>query len=1538
VFSDGEILSHMLASLRDAMIAAMHIRPPSALFFFKSTPIPEGAHWLTVHPNGPGTKGQPVLVQPVSPGSKTSHIIGGAGGKLNYLKITSTKSANDYAKESAERAKSRRQADKEQRAKDKELGVTQLKQKSKSEVAVKRKAAEHAFIKTVANAMGWDHDVIAFDEKAHEHLSEGAQKKAAAQHHRSMLAAAKDAVGLQRKRLLVDADARKQAFTGEFPLHTDDATQLSVSDLDPVRSDTGMGFDPHYKDRAEAAGPTPEEVQEERDAVLAQAASDAVETPNVKEPKGKSVADKIRDELATVNADRPNLRAKVVDVQQAVALLKAQKQLSNIQKAAREATTVIDRSEEPQAYVLEPSTATDADVEKGIAEDLRTIKTVAFLEAVSKADPQGSELEHHVAAGAFNSINAMALAAGGNALLDRSVVDVLGTAAASQVLVRRLRADLGDEKADEFAESMGDFHLKHYEDLSVSALADVSELHEQAQQFDLNGADNAEDLLVKAELNRKRMTALDDAQKVLGRSLGEMEANAAITYALREKGRDSVQVSLGKTPLESAIKQLRAIGLKPGDYRIEKGGANAFVTINADGMDRLAKPIDKEDVERIRRNLAIMNGADDEDGWMPKGFANRADLALKLQPGVADAMAIPFEPGADLNASLKDYIGSRAADGDMPVDIMVDLQSADFFQKVGAARTTEYRAALDVVAPNKRPDGKQMQRAEELAPLFHRYADDFVASKWGGQRSALNSQSFEADASAQDALHRALSAEPTGACAYKQIGDLNDGDMRALRNYFYTNVARESPEHAQLRVDLDKHQAQEPEKTTIDMFGDTTQNPDHQAWASARYELAGKVKATGLNWPDYVKTMRSPAAAYSSMQDIVRSKVSEEFAKHYNTLNPDKPIKLGRTVIRGNLNHLDAIDPAAREARVKSERELIDSLRERHNGKYTSGSVSHKLDTAKEQKAAFEQSQMGFFSSDDHSENKLDMVDKPLGKDERHTIGQAAENRIAAMMGTVGKNFVPGQPVKLFHASMSGPDGVKRQRAIKFLKANKRMIAGLGVGSGKTGIGLGAFADLHSEGKIKKGVFVVPSIVQGQFGAEALRFLEAGKFNWHCQPGASHEERLASYKDKNTHFHVVTHQSFRDDVLKIAAKRDGCSPDDVATKMDAMSADERKAYMKAALDKEGIAFDFAMADEAHGLLNREGKENSRMSNTVQSVTDNTPYYLHASGDPVKNDASEAFDLLAKMDSQRYNDRDAFMRRYGGDTEYAKEGLRRELARHAYTAAIKPDVNVTRHERNVELTPSQKAALDAVDRQVAAARIAKMQGTVDIPALQALSPESFAGADESQHEAIAQSLTKAVGVIGNSAINRVINAHPESGKLDDLSSLASSMGDRPGVVFARSLAAVDQIKGRLEGEGHRVIVVTGADSSKDKSAKIRAFNPDSGERKADIVICSDAGAVGANLQSGSWLAQYDTPDTAMVHNQRAGRIARVGQKNNVDLYDLIANHRFERNARSRLARKQQLRDVVTSPLDGLDDTGLAAFLFHKQQAESQASMF
>lgn len=967
---------------------------------------------------------------------------------------------------------------------------------------------------------------------------------------------------------------------------------------------------------------------------------------------------------------------------------------------------------------------------------------------------------------------------------------------------------------------------------------------------------------------------------------------------------------------------------------------NQVLTITPQGMDKLSKPVDRADMERTKNTLSILNGEQDEDNWLPQGFANRPDLAMNLKPGVAATLAQPFKPGADLGQSLKNYIGGRTADGDSPADIMADIQSSDFFDK--SWDSDGYREALDSVAPLK-GDGGKMARAESLGDTFNQYADNYVQDNYGGKISTLQRQNVEPDKVAQEALHRALSDEPAGIVAYKPIGELSNDDQRALRDHFYANVAHESPDAAKLRERLDGMAAHEPEKEVTDMFGESTSNPEHDDWKAQRDTLAEEVGSASLNWQKYAGAMGGHEKAYASMQDLIRSKIGQSFHQHYNTLNQNAPLKLGRQVIRGNLDHLDAVDPKARAAREAEQRQLIDGLRERVGGKYASGSVSDKLDQAREEKEAFEQSQMGFFSTEQEPDDMFGgggepKAAKPLAADERHTLGHATERTIAGMMPLVGKNFKPGQPLKLFNPTMSGPDGVMRQRSIKFIAANKRVALTAGTGSGKSAMALGAFSHLQSQGKVKKGIFVVPSIVQGQMGAEANRFLEPGKYKWHCEPGASFESRMAGYKDPDTHFSVVTHQSFRDDLLKMAGMKTGETPSAIAERMDGMSRKERSTFTKEVLDHHGINFDFSTVDEGHGLLDRQGKENSRMSNAIGGVTDNTGYTISATADLVKNDISEAGSIMEKLEPEKHGDRSAFMRRYGVDTVGAKDALKREMLNSVISYKLDPKgVTANKQEISVKPSESQTKALAELDKNIGAVRMARMEGKTNVEAMKAISPGQFKDVPEDQHEALAKELASSLGIIKGSAVRHILDSHPESAKIDALAKLANDRKGKPGVVFAHSLEAVANIKKRLEADGHRVMTLTGSDSSEDKAAKIRGFNPDKGDRTHDIMVASDAGATGANLQNGSYLAQYDTPMTAMGHAQRQGRIHRTGQKNpNIELMDLVADHPSERAARERLKTKYALRELMSSPYESADDTGLASFL-HQRKVEQQNAL-
>jgi len=1096
---------------------------------------------------------------------------------------------------------------------------------------------------------------------------------------------------------------------------------------------------------------------------------------------------------------------------------------------------------------------------------------------------------------------------------------VLGVEGAAEVLARRLGKDLTPGELGELKEAMNRFHIDHYMALSNEALKEARDCQDMAREVEIGEAASGADLMVAQELNHRRRKMLGDAQRVLGTALGEMEANAAVVVALeRATSNKPLQASMGSLAPEDAITRLRAIGLDRGDYQVDRVEGSTLVTVTPEGLAKLARPVDRAELHRTREAMAIIDGKRDEDGWLPEGVATRPELAMQVKPGTAPRLAAPFprQPG-DVGQAVQDFIGQRAADGMAPADIMGELLTEENMQAAGDRDA--FMAAVNQVAPLYDDKGG-MIRAESHAEAFDKLADAYV-DRAGGGRTPLHRQKIAVDQQAVDALHQALAQHPEGAAAWKQVGELTAQDQGTLRQAFAKEFAKSDPKAAELQRTLEELAGQEPAKETQGLFGVET-NPEWLDWKARRDGAAEAANAATMTWPKYVAIMGSPQRAYAAMQDVVRSKVLRSFADHHNRLKPDQALRIGRTAISDDLRHLDALDPDARERRLKDQRDLVDRLRNRVAGKYAAGGVGEKLDAARAAEAAQEQAQMGLFGAMEEPAPKAaeEPKEKPLELGQRFTLGHATEQQIAGMMPIVGANFRPGtEPVQLWQPTMSGKY-VGRQRAVKLIEHNRRMMLGMGTGSGKTSISLAAFTHLHSKGKAKRGLFIVPSVVQGQFHGEALTLLQPGKYRWHANPGASTEERRAAYKDQANHFNVVTHQGFRDDVLHFAAQQEGSTPEAVAEKLDAMTPEERAGFIRQVLDKEGIDHDYVAVDEGHNLLNRVGKQNSHMANVIDAVTDSIPngFYVNMTADPVKNDVSELYDVFAKMDRKRAGDRAAFMRRYGVDTGASRDELKREMARCFYTAKIDPGVKARKQEERITLDDGQREHLAKLDKAMAAARIARMKGGADLEALKVLSPGSFDGVPEEQHQAVAQELNRSLGIIHNTA---VLHAMGGGATTERVAELAAKHKGKPGVVFVHSLDRVKEVAARLEKDGHRVVTMTGADSSKVKDQKKAAYKR--GEH--DVMIMSDAGAVGANMQTGKWLVQYDTPPTAMVHAQRAARIHRVGQTEDVDIHDLVPDHPAVRRQRDTLARKYELRDITTSPLEGLDDTGLAGYL-------------
>jgi hypothetical protein len=584
------------------------------------------------------------------------------------------------------------------------------------------------------------------------------------------------------------------------------------------------------------------------------------------------------------------------------------------------------------------------------------------------------------------------------------------------------------------------------------------------------------------------------------------------------------------------------------------------------------------------------------------------------------------------------------------------------------------------------------------------------------------------------------------------------------------------------------------------------------------------------------------------------------------------------------------------------------------------------------QAAAFSQGG-SLFGSDELDEAPAEAApkwEKPeAAPGERLTLGQRLEAQIGAVMPEASEPFQN----KSFKSTqiregmkMSGRFAAQ-QRGVKGFTRLHRMGLFYGAGSGKTAVMLGGASEIIHSGAAKKVMMAVPSIVQGQFGGEAVNMLDPTTgIKIHAKPGESFEERLAAYRDPEVHACVVTHQALRDDSIKMMVANQGKTEDEVSKWAMTASPDELRHGLDAAFKQHGADFQALMIDEGHDALNRKGKPDSLLAKIMDAHSENAAYYMPATGTPIKNDPSEAFDWLHKLDPTRYpkGAEPEFMRRYGSDTSVTRRALKAELGRYFFTDRVGSGVTAHHHDETVQLSAEQNADVERITRAAGKLQI----GEDTVKWAKELAPGQFEGHSESEFPEIANGIKRSVGTFRETAMDKAINAHPQGGKLTAAVKMAQDRvaEGKPVVIFAHRLDAVDQIHKAMEAAGLRVASLTGHDSAKDKAAKLGRFQGGPGRApEADVIVMSDAGAVGANLQRGKVLIHMDQPMTQKTHEQRTARIDRLGQTSDVEVVNMLADHEWDRKARARVAQKKMLADIYQSKDGNYDDAGLAQTL-------------
>lgn len=358
-------------------------------------------------------------------------------------------------------------------------------------------------------------------------------------------------------------------------------------------------------------------------------------------------------------------------------------------------------------------------------------------------------------------------------------------------------------------------------------------------------------------------------------------------------------------------------------------------------------------------------------------------------------------------------------------------------------------------------------------------------------------------------------------------------------------------------------------------------------------------------------------------------------------------------------------------------------------------------------------------------------------------------------------------------------------------------------------------------------------------------------------------------------------------------------------------------------------FDMLVLDEAHKLRNLHGSRNPpQMAKEVRRVTSHGafPFVLLLSATPIQNRLWDLYSLIDILATARNHSHPL-----GSPSEFAA----RYLLDRSTARSIKPN-EVPNFRRIVSQymirTTRHESALTFPEREVQTRRCTptnvehRLESILrtHLPRLNRLQKLSLASAMMSSPAAFADQ----VGNPENQArlnrealdeVRRITEASPLGCKASSLFELMEQLRAQDPdswrmLIFTQRKATQRELGRAFEARGGRVGYI-GGDFGHRQTADIRRFQADPPE--LNVIVSTDTGAEGLNLQAANVVVNYDLPWNPMVLEQRVGRVQRLGSKHShVVVSNLVVRGSVEELVVARLLERLQLISHAIGDIEGI----------------------
>lgn len=359
-------------------------------------------------------------------------------------------------------------------------------------------------------------------------------------------------------------------------------------------------------------------------------------------------------------------------------------------------------------------------------------------------------------------------------------------------------------------------------------------------------------------------------------------------------------------------------------------------------------------------------------------------------------------------------------------------------------------------------------------------------------------------------------------------------------------------------------------------------------------------------------------------------------------------------------------------------------------------------------------------------------------------------------------------------------------------------------------------------------------------------------------------------------------------------------------------------------------FDMLILDEAHKLRNLYGggKAPERAEQIAEALANREfRYVLMLTATPIQNrlwDLYSLVDCLTKAKGHRnpLGSPDEFVARFVADGKTSARqvvpGRKAELQRHVGEYMVRmrrADCRLAFPTRLVLTIPSPPTAAE----QPLMGLVARL-----VKGRNALAQVSLAQAAFSSPQALAAQVRNMVakGTIENDLrvlVESTVQSIALPGKLVRLRRLIEELRAKDPerwrvVVFTTRLETLEMIRATLVQDGIFVGTVHGGRAAANERS-LRDFRAD--PPNVNVILSTDSGAEGINLQVANVVVNYDLPWNPMIVEQRIGRVQRLASSHkNVMVINLVTAGTIEERVVGRLIEKLELISSTIGDIESI----------------------